>query len=108
VMPTRASRRGGGEATPIHIQAQFLREGRACAPAGPLSGFAITLDDEALRLSEGAPRGRTSWRQRDLERAIGAAQEAGVAFYRVEIAPDGTISIVVGEPFGKDPLPAAA
>ena len=36
------------------------------------------------------------WRQADVKRAIGAAERAGLDSYRVEIAPDGTISIVVG------------
>jgi hypothetical protein len=34
----------------------------------------------------------------DVKRAIAAAQQAQLANYRVEIAPDGTISIVVGGP----------
>ncbi len=32
----------------------------------------------------------------DLRRAIGAAKKAGLRFYSVEVAPDGTIAIVVG------------
>jgi hypothetical protein len=31
-----------------------------------------------------------------VKRAIGAAEKAGLHNYRVEIAPDGTIAIVVG------------
>jgi hypothetical protein len=73
-----------------------------------LSGFAVTLDEEAQSPSECAPRRTTSWQQEDVERAIGAAQAAGVAAYRVEIAPDGTISIVVGAPGEDEPVPAAA
>lgn len=42
-------------------------------------------------------RRRVQWRETDLRRAIGAAKRAGLRFYSVEIAPDGTISIVVGE-----------
>jgi hypothetical protein len=38
------------------------------------------------------------WRQSDVRRAIAAAEKAGLTSYRVEIAPDGTISIVVGMP----------
>lgn len=44
-----------------------------------------------------AKRRRVQWRETDLRRAIGAAKRAGLRFYSVEIAPDGTISIVVGE-----------
>ena len=43
-------------------------------------------------------RRRTPWRQADVRRAIAAAEKAGLTDYRVEIAPDGTISIVVGLP----------
>jgi len=38
------------------------------------------------------------WREADLARAIAAAEKAGLRAYRVEIAPDGTIAIVVGIP----------
>lgn len=43
-----------------------------------------------------ASAGPGEWRDADLQRAIRAAEEAGLADYRVEIAPDGTITIVVG------------
>jgi hypothetical protein len=39
------------------------------------------------------PKGR--WRQADVKRAITAAEQAGLGCYRIEIAHDGTISIVV-------------
>lgn len=39
---------------------------------------------------------RQRWLDTDLERAIAAAESAGLRAYRVEIAPDGTIAIVVG------------
>ena len=38
------------------------------------------------------------WREADLEHAIATAEKAGLRAYRVEIAPDGTIAIVVGIP----------
>jgi hypothetical protein len=97
VIATRASRRGGGEA-PIQIRAQSLRDRPIGAPRGPLSGFAIIPEEELLDPVGPMPRAKAGWRQRDAERAIHAAQEAGLAAYRVEIAPDGTISIVVGTP----------
>lgn len=105
-MAARASRHGKGDDAPIRIQAQYLREGHGRAPAGPLSGFAITLDDELPSPIDA--RRRAAWRQKDLERALGAAREAELSSYRVEIAPDGTISIVVGAPGEKAPVPAAA
>jgi hypothetical protein len=38
------------------------------------------------------------WSETDLERAIAVAERAGLRGYRIEIAPDGTIAIVVGTP----------
>lgn len=35
------------------------------------------------------------WLEADLKRAIAVAEEAGLESYRIEVAPDGTISIVV-------------
>ena len=43
-----------------------------------------------------APVAPQPWSDADLRRAIGAAQTAGLECYRVEIAPDGTITIIVG------------
>lgn len=40
------------------------------------------------------------WSEADVERAIAAAERAGLSAYRIEIAPDGTIAIVVGPPEG--------
>lgn len=48
--------------------------------------------------SPGEDINRRDWRERDLKRAIAVAQQAGLEAYRVEIAPDGTISVVVGGP----------
>ena len=47
--------------------------------------------------ADGAPA-RAAWRQDDVKRAIEAAEQAGLSGYRVEIAPDGTITIVVAAP----------
>jgi hypothetical protein len=38
-----------------------------------------------------------------VKRAIPAATQAGLECYRVEIARDGTISIIVGEPADEAP-----
>lgn len=40
------------------------------------------------------------WNEADVERAIAAAERAGLGAYRIEIGPDGTIAIVVGTPSG--------
>jgi hypothetical protein len=45
------------------------------------------------------------WSEADVERAIAAAERAGLTDYRIEIAPDGTIAIVVG-PQPQAPEPA--
>jgi hypothetical protein len=37
------------------------------------------------------------WREEDVRRAIDVAAEAGLQNYRVEIAADGMISLVVGD-----------
>lgn len=54
------------------------------------------MADETPRSSEGAPA--RAWRESEVRRAISAAEKAGLRHYRVEIAPDGTIAIVVGTP----------
>lgn len=85
-----------GVPAPIELKAQALREREAFTPAaGPL-GFAIN-PDHAAHPGEGGPMsGKGRWRQADVRRAINAAEKAGLRCYRVEIAPDGTIAIVVG------------
>src|SRR5690606_2683622 len=95
-MATRDSARKEG-ATPIHIQAQFLRDQPAFTPEGPLSGFAI-VPEPVIPAPVAANGRKGAWCDKDLARAIGAAKEANLTSYRVEIAADGTISIVVGYP----------
>lgn len=41
-------------------------------------------------------RTATSFREADLKRAIAAANKAGMRHYRVDIQPNGTISVIVG------------
>lgn len=53
-------------------------------------------DDQASSPDEGAHD--AGWCNEDLKRAIAVAEEAGLTSYRVEIAPDGTITIFVGDP----------
>ena len=50
---------------------------------------------------------RQRWLDTDVERAIAAAENAGLRAYRVEIAPDGTIAIVVGVASGTPDTPAS-
>lgn len=49
-------------------------------------------------------RAATSFREADLKRAFAAARKAGVRQYRVDIQPNGVISVVIG---GKATAPAA-
>ena len=80
---------------PFHIQAQILRQVQL-EPTTALGVFA-PLSEEAGEPSV-APTRRGRWRQSDVKRAIAAAEQAELQAYRVEIALDGTISIVVGGP----------
>ena len=75
----------------VRIQGQSLREALVGPDQGPATGF-IKPDDAPTS----APMPMARWRQADLKRAIAAAEEAGLHSYRVEISPEGTISILVG------------
>ena len=55
-------------------------------------------EDAAAQPGHDEPQRKPRWRQSDVKRAIVAAEQAGLRAYRVEVAPDGTISIVVGAP----------
>ena len=76
----------------------MLREKRYDAPPGALWGFALMPEDAATDSNVEGTAPERQWRQAEVKQALDAAQEAGLAAYRVEIAPDGTISIVVGAP----------
>jgi hypothetical protein len=84
-----------GPRIPYQTRAQILRDGQFRAPPGFLLGGAPMPDDAATNPYKDASR-KGQWRQSDVKRAISAAKQAGLDLYRVEIAPDGTISIVVG------------
>jgi hypothetical protein len=81
---------------PFHIKAGVLRQ-MQLEPTTALGVFSARPEDEVPG-ADADGRARRGWRQADLKRAIAAAQQAELANYRVEIAPDGTISIVVGAP----------
>lgn len=86
----------GENAQPVRIQSQYLRENQLYDAAGPISGFAIIPEGEALPAIAGSPRRGPDWLEEKVKRAIAAAQDAGLSAYRVEIDPNGTISLVVG------------
>ena len=81
----------GQSGNTIGVRAQFLNtvdDGHGDCAGG--TGYHLPLPS-APAIST---RGR--WRQSDVKRAIGAAEQAGLQHYRIEIAPDGTLAIVVG------------
>ena len=76
---------------PVRIQAQVLRDMQPCS--GPGEPVLVIAQDEPVPCDNFGAR----WCQADVERAIAAAKAAQLQSYRVEIGPDGTITIVVGE-----------
>ena len=101
--------------TPQSASNPFLPAGKAVRPysssvrnpqenshgTGPGSGVPA-FSAFRVEAAVGKPK-RGHWRERDLRRAFAVARSAGLSNYRVEIAPDGTISIVVsdGKPRGR-------
>ena len=94
-MATRTSS-DGENADSVRIQSQYLRDSETGAAAGPISGFAVLPEGEPLPPIVCQPDAGQTWQDEDLKRAIDAAKAAGLRSYRVEIAPDGTISLIVG------------
>lgn len=88
----QASSSGGPQAS-IQIRAQVLRGRQASAGSSGVLGFVMPEEPPP---DDTRPDAR--WRETEVERAIAAAERAGLRAYRVEIAPDGTIAIVVGNP----------
>ena len=90
---------------PIQIRSQFLRQWQPDGDVSAAGAFASMVEapERCSGASEAHPPGH--WRQRDVKRAIGAAEQAGLASYRVEVAPDGTISIIVGDLTDTSPDP---
>ena len=81
---------------PFHIKAQALRQ-RQLEPMAALGVFE-PRPVEAPSAGDGEKREKASWRQSDIKRMITAAEQAGLESYRVEVAPDGTLAIIVGAP----------
>lgn len=85
----------------IQVRAEVLRH--VTIPLGAMSGFPLMADESASPEMDPFRTGQ-DWRESDLKRAIAVAEEAGLRAYRVEIAPDGTITIIVGnEAAASDP-----
>jgi hypothetical protein len=65
------------------------------APA--IAGVTLEFAPEAgSRKAKSGRRAGSRQRQADVEAALNAVKQAGITSYRLEVAPDGTISIVVG------------
>lgn len=106
-MAARASM-GGDDADSVQVRSQFLRDNPPVEANGPISGFSIVPEGEPLNSAPGASRRHPPSIEGDVKRAVDAANEAGLSAYRVEIDPDGTISLVVGMPENGEALPGAA
>jgi hypothetical protein len=91
-MPVATPITGGRR--PIQVRADVLRQWSASFDAR--QGFALMPQDAGADLEASCAQSETGWRDADLKRAIAAAKEAGLQCYRVELAPDGTISVIVG------------
>lgn len=84
----------------IQLRAGFLGGKQLCGGDGMPAAITAFPPDAALA-SEREGGVRTTirsghWLERDLSRAIGVAHRSRLDEYRIEIAPDGTITIVVG------------
>lgn len=79
---------------PIQVRADVLARMEALS-TNPLW---TTLTASSGDAEPEKPSDETGWHEGDLKRAIEVAEQAGLTSYRVEIAPDGTISIIVGTP----------
>ena len=82
----------GGPGGPVQIDAQVLRDRQASAESSGSLQFVMPQSAHSEEPAE------PLWRDADVDRAIAAAERAGLGTYRIEIAPDGTIAIVVGMP----------
>jgi hypothetical protein len=87
-----------GRVAPLQIRSDQLAAVAGDRPGSGVPAFSAFPVEAAV----GKPK-RGHWRERDLRRAFAVARSAGLSNYRVEIAPDGTISIVVsdGKPRGR-------
>jgi hypothetical protein len=81
---------------PIQIQSEALRGWEPSASFLAARGFALLPDEPVTDREQAGVQPGGCWREADLKRAIAVAEKAGLRAYRVEIAPDGTISIIVG------------
>ena len=84
-----------GPGAEIQIRAQCLHGIDDSVNANAFMGTAVGRHIASATRPKAKP-GKCQWRERDLQRAIAVARRSKLLNYRVELAPDGTISIVVG------------
>jgi hypothetical protein len=82
---------------PFHIKAQILRQSQL-EPGTALGVFEPRTEEGVPSSGETQASGKSRWRQSDVKRLVAAAEQAGLQSDRIEIAPDGTLSIIVGAP----------
>ena len=84
-----------GRSTPIQIQAEALRDETLFAPYQATKVFPVIAPDTGSDAQPDMPGVPERPRAADLAHAISLAQASGASSYRIEIAADGTISIVI-------------
>lgn len=82
---------------PIQIRADILRDWKATTAYCTRQGFTTLPDNPTMSAEPDDAPAAAGWSDEDVKRAILVAKEAGLPSYRVEIAPNGTIAIVVTE-----------
>jgi len=89
---TNSSNFGRGSGA-VRIEAASLRDREL--PEVP--GFPPVSGKPVCQARERGPDSAPNWVEADVRRAIAIAREAGLESYRIEIGPDGTIAVVVGD-----------
>ncbi len=79
----------------IEIRADILSRCEVAASGHDVLGVSRMSGDGLPGPAKRDAQPDAGWQDADLRRAIAIAQEAGLASYRIEIAPDGTITITV-------------
>ena len=85
----------------IQLKASFLGSKQPCDGYGIPAAITAFPPEAAMVGTNHDTIRKGHWLQRDLVRAIGVAKRSRLPGYRIEIAPDGTIAIVVGSTFEK-------
>jgi hypothetical protein len=82
----------------FRIQAHLLRRWISADPKNTVEAEALAADEPTACADTDSSEAKDA----NLERAIEIAKEAGLENYRVELSPDGKVTIIVGPPPGCD------